>query len=185
MQGIQIYDGQARYNSIDDKDALISRTFIGFNPTSRTLYLLAFEKASVYTMVQRALDAGVKFGAQFDSGSSTTLLVGAGAKGVLAPRRYPQPSPAWAISGDLCGQAQELITADGRSIHADTNRGWTAGDGAESAISNNRGVNGEYRDLDVCHGVGVPSSLWAGTRKKCTTVQRIDLPAASSIVAML
>ena len=113
VQGIQIYDGQARYNSIDDKDALISRTFIGFNPTSRTLYLLAFEKASVYTMVQRALDAGVTFGAQFDSGSSTTLADRGRRQGRSAPRRYPQPAPAWTLSRDLCRQAVELIVSGG------------------------------------------------------------------------
>ena len=83
VEGVPIYDGQARYNAFSNKTDLISRTFIGFNENTRTLYLLAFERASAYEMVQRALEAGVRFGAQVDSGSSTTLLVGAGAKGML------------------------------------------------------------------------------------------------------
>ena len=83
VQGVQIFDGKTRYNAIDNKNDLISRTFIGFNENNKTLYLLAFERASVNEMVQRALAAGVRFGAQVDSGSSTNLLVGAGAKHVL------------------------------------------------------------------------------------------------------
>ena len=83
VEGVQIYDGQARYNAIDGKSDLLSRTFIGFNEAKRTLYLLAFERASAYEMIQRALEAGVEFGAQVDTGGATNLLVGARASHVL------------------------------------------------------------------------------------------------------
>ena len=83
VQGVQIYDGHARYNAIDGKSDLQSRTFIGFNEAKKTLYLLAFERASAYEMIERALKAGVTFGGQVDTRHATDLLVGAGASHVL------------------------------------------------------------------------------------------------------
>jgi hypothetical protein len=81
LQGIQISEGLARTNTIDDRDLAYDRTFIGVDPEQHILYILVFEKATAYMVIQRALEAGVMFGGQVDSGSATHLLVGENAGG--------------------------------------------------------------------------------------------------------
>ena len=84
MQGIQVNAGTAGYGALDGKDDVYSRTFIGVDPLKRILYLIAFENASGYVMIDRAVREGVIFGGQLDSGSSTNLLIGRKASGIKA-----------------------------------------------------------------------------------------------------
>jgi hypothetical protein len=76
IQGIQISEGIARMNSIADRDLAYDRTFIGVDPEKHILTILVFEKATAYLVIQRALEAGVMFGGQVDSGSASHLLIG-------------------------------------------------------------------------------------------------------------
>lgn len=82
LQGVQISEGHPYPRSLDSLDDRIDRTFIGFDPTRNILFILAFEKVTGHYMIRRALEAGVVFGGQVDSGSATTLLVGEGAGGI-------------------------------------------------------------------------------------------------------
>ncbi len=84
LQGIQVNAGMARPGALSGKHDSYSRTFIGVDPIKRILYLMAFENASGYVMIDRAVREGVIFGGQLDSGSSTHLLIGKGARGVKA-----------------------------------------------------------------------------------------------------
>lgn len=83
-QGVQVAEGQARYNALGDREETHARTFIGIDPNKRILYLMAFENISGYAMIDRAIEAGVIFGGQLDSGDSTHLLIGENANGVRA-----------------------------------------------------------------------------------------------------
>lgn len=83
MQGVQIRDGLPHYRSIGDLHSLIPRTFIGIDPERKILWLMAFEKVSGYGMIDRAVEAGMQFGGQMDSGDGTSLLIGTGAKDIL------------------------------------------------------------------------------------------------------
>ena len=82
IQGIPVNNGEARMNAIANHDAAHARTFIGVDPQEKILYLMAFEKATVRQMLDRAVAAGVQFGGQVDGGSSTNLLIGGKAKGL-------------------------------------------------------------------------------------------------------
>lgn len=83
-QGVQIAGGDARYNALGNREEIHARTFIGVDPDNRVLYLMAFENVSGYTMIDRAIAAGVVFGGQLDSGNSTNLLIGENARRVKA-----------------------------------------------------------------------------------------------------
>jgi hypothetical protein len=83
LQGIPVSEGQQRHRAIDHHEELFSRTFIGVNPGRKVLYLLAFEKASAFYMLDKAVEAGVIYGGQVDSGNSTNLLIGWNAAGIL------------------------------------------------------------------------------------------------------
>lgn len=82
LQGLQVKGGKPDYRAITGLDERFARTFIGIDPTRNVLFLLAFEEATTTYMIERAVAAGVITGGQVDSGSSTHLLVGAGADGV-------------------------------------------------------------------------------------------------------
>jgi hypothetical protein len=82
VQGVQVSAGKARPQAIAGRDILVARTFIGFDPERKILWLIAFENASADFMIQRAIEEGVQYGGMVDSGSSTHLLVGADARGV-------------------------------------------------------------------------------------------------------
>ena len=82
LQGVQISGGIPRYNTFADLNTLDDRTFIGIDPERGILFLLAFENASGYLMIERAVQAGVIFGGQVDSGDGTSLLIGPGARGL-------------------------------------------------------------------------------------------------------
>ena len=82
IQGVPISDGKARYHAIAGHELVMPRTFIGFDPARKILWLMAFENADVTAMLERAVEAGVQFGGMMDSGGSTHLLVGAGARGL-------------------------------------------------------------------------------------------------------
>lgn len=84
LQGVQVQSAQGRYNSLGSLDEVYARTFIGVDPDKRILYLMAFENASGRFMIDRAIQAGVVYGGQLDSGSSTNLLIGENARGVKA-----------------------------------------------------------------------------------------------------
>lgn len=84
MQGVQVQSAQARYHAMGDLDKVEPRAFIGIDPNKRILYLMAFENVSGRFMIDRAVQAGVVYGGQLDSGSSTHLLIGENAKGVKA-----------------------------------------------------------------------------------------------------
>lgn len=84
FQGVQISEGRARSNTMSSLDDVIDRTFIGIDPLRNILFLMALEKATGHEMIDRALQAGVVFGGQVDSGSATTLLIGPGAGRVRA-----------------------------------------------------------------------------------------------------
>jgi hypothetical protein len=84
LQGIQVNEGMASYRALDSKEDTYSRTFIGVDPIKRILYLMAYENVSGYLMIDLAVREGVIFGGQLDSGSSTNLLIGKGAKGIKA-----------------------------------------------------------------------------------------------------
>jgi hypothetical protein len=85
LQGIQISEGFARTNTIDDRDMAYDRTFIGVDPERHILTILVFEKATAYLVIQRALEAGVMFGGQVDSGSASHLLIGDNAGAGIRP----------------------------------------------------------------------------------------------------
>ena len=82
MQGVQVSDGVANFNAMGNKENVHARTFIGIDPEKRILYMMAFENVSGNLMIERAVDQGVVFGGQLDSGDSTNLLIGENAKGV-------------------------------------------------------------------------------------------------------
>jgi hypothetical protein len=82
MQGIQIAQGRAQINAVATHGMAYSRTFIGCDPTSKILYLMAFESATPRRMLSVARDAGVVYGGMVDSGDGTSLLVGPDAKNV-------------------------------------------------------------------------------------------------------
>jgi hypothetical protein len=82
IQGTQVVQGQTQPNTMDNKDMLYSRTFIGFDPIKKVLYLIAFENATAHRMLSLASDAGVVYGGMVDSGDATSLLVGPDAKHV-------------------------------------------------------------------------------------------------------
>jgi hypothetical protein len=82
LQGLQVKGGQPDYRAIAGHDERFARTFIGIDPERKILFLMAFEEATATYMIDRAVAAGVVAGGQVDSGSSTNLLVGAGADGV-------------------------------------------------------------------------------------------------------
>lgn len=82
MQGIQISGGSAGYGALDSQDDVYSRTFIGVDPLKRILFLIAFENASGFVAINKAVEAGVIFGGQLDSGSSTNLLIGKNARDI-------------------------------------------------------------------------------------------------------
>jgi hypothetical protein len=82
LQGIPVFDGRARLNAIDHKDESFPRTFIGVDPRRKILFLMAFEEATAYAMIERAVEAGVVHGGMLDSGNSTNLLIGRGADGI-------------------------------------------------------------------------------------------------------
>lgn len=83
LQGTQVWEGRAHYNSLGDKDLVYPRTFIGVNPETKTLWLMAYEAVSGWRMIDTAIEFGVTFGGMVDSGDGTQLIVGRGAKGVL------------------------------------------------------------------------------------------------------
>ena len=82
LQGVQIADGIPRYNALSDLVDEIPRSFIGMDPDRKILYLLAFDRIDGRTQIDAAISSGVKYGGQVDSGGSTSLLIGRGAKGV-------------------------------------------------------------------------------------------------------
>lgn len=82
MQGVQVMDGRPNYNALGDQDIQQARTFIGIDPDGRRLYLMAFENATGRHMINRAIQAGVIYGGQLDSGDATNLIIGADAQGV-------------------------------------------------------------------------------------------------------
>ncbi len=82
MGGMQVVDGQPAYEAIEDRERVFPRTFIGIDPGRRILYLLAFENASAYRMIETAVEAGVVTGGQMDSGRSTNFLTGRSAAAV-------------------------------------------------------------------------------------------------------
>jgi hypothetical protein len=83
LQGTQVWEGKAHYHSLDDKDLVHPRTFIGFNNEQKTLWLMAYENVSGWKMIDMAIEQGVTFGGMVDSGDGTQLMVGRGAKGVF------------------------------------------------------------------------------------------------------
>ncbi len=83
MQGLQLLKGRAILNSLGNAAEAIPRTFIGVDAERKVLYLLAFERVTGQVMVEVAQRVGVRDGGQVDSGDGSTLLVGAGAPGVL------------------------------------------------------------------------------------------------------
>ena len=97
IQGYQIYEGVAHPNAMSDADTFGARAFIGVDPQRSILWLMAFEKASGYEMMERALLEGVIWGGKLDSGNATHLLIGEGAAGVPAGTgiRNLRPLGAW------------------------------------------------------------------------------------------
>ncbi|NDV62943.1 hypothetical protein G0Q06_10810 [Puniceicoccales bacterium CK1056] len=83
IQGVQVWDRKAHYRALGDRDLLISRTFIGIDTERHILWLMAFENVSGYRMIDRAVELGMEFGGQMDSGDGTSLLIGSGAKDLL------------------------------------------------------------------------------------------------------
>lgn len=82
VQGVQVRNNQAVPVALSGADDVFARTFIGIDPDAHILYLMAFEQASGHYMMDRAVRAGVVFGGQLDSGSSTNMLIGPDARGV-------------------------------------------------------------------------------------------------------
>ena len=82
IQGISVSEGEVRMRAMGGDDRVMARSFVGFDPTRNIVWLMAFENASGYAMVQRALEEGVMFGGMMDSGGSVQLLIGDDAKGV-------------------------------------------------------------------------------------------------------
>ncbi|HKJ90541.1 MAG TPA: hypothetical protein VJ960_05375 [Oceanipulchritudo sp.] len=93
LQGVQVNGGLPRTNTFADLDLLDDRTFVGIDPEREILFLMAFERASGYLMIDRAVEAGVIFGGQVDSGDGTTLLIGPGARGVPSHSGIRNPRP--------------------------------------------------------------------------------------------
>lgn len=81
LQGVQVLDGFPRYQAIDGDEERSPRTFLGVDPDRKVLYLIAFEDATARFMIDRAVESGVIFGGQLDSGGASHLLVGWGASG--------------------------------------------------------------------------------------------------------
>ncbi|NQY12394.1 MAG: hypothetical protein HRT81_00845 [Henriciella sp.] len=84
VQGVQVRNNQPVPIALSSVDEVFARTFIGIDPEARVLYLMAFEHVSGHYMIDRAVRAGVVFGGQLDSGSSTNMLIGPDARGVGA-----------------------------------------------------------------------------------------------------
>lgn len=82
LQGVQVLDGLPRYQAIGDEESS-PRTFLGVDPVRKILYLIAFEDATARFMIDRAVESGVVFGGQLDSGGASHLLVGWGASETL------------------------------------------------------------------------------------------------------
>lgn len=97
IQGIQVHEGRGNPRAMSDADELNARSFIGIDPQRSILWLMAFEKASGYEMIERALLEGVIYGGKLDSGNATHLLIGKGAAGVAAGTgiRNLRPLAAW------------------------------------------------------------------------------------------
>ncbi len=93
LQGVQVSEGLPRTNTFADLDLLGDRTFIGIDPEREILFLMAFEKASGHLMIDRAVEAGVIYGGQVDSGDGTTLLIGPGAEGLPPHSGIRNPRP--------------------------------------------------------------------------------------------
>lgn len=83
IQGVQVWDRRAHYRALGNRDLTIPRTFIGIDTERHILWLMAFENVSGYRMIDRAVELGMEFGGQMDSGDGTSLLIGRGAKDVL------------------------------------------------------------------------------------------------------
>jgi hypothetical protein len=82
LQGVQVRDGLPRHQAIGEHDRVQQRAFIGIDPDAHLLYLIAWESANAYDMMDSAIAVGVKHGGQLDSGHATHLLLGSDAKGV-------------------------------------------------------------------------------------------------------
>lgn len=83
IQGVSINTGSVNRYAVSNQELAYDRTFIGFDPTQNILFLLAFEKATALLMTSVARDAGVLFGGMLDSGDATSMVIGAGARGLL------------------------------------------------------------------------------------------------------
>ena len=83
IQGIQVQDRKAQYHALGNRDEIIPRTFIGIDTGRKILWLMAFENASGYRMIDRAVELGMEYGGQMDSGDGTSLLIGSGARDLL------------------------------------------------------------------------------------------------------
>lgn len=83
LQGIQINNGKPAQGAIDTDQEQFDRTFIGVNPSQKTLYLFAFQNVTAETAVDYAVAAGVQYGGSVDSGNSSNLLIGYNANGIF------------------------------------------------------------------------------------------------------
>jgi len=93
LQGIDLSFGSISSFSMRNPEEIYDRTFIGFNPEKKILYLLVLENVTRHYMALRALQAGATFGGQLDSGDSSHLLVGRGAKGLMPHGGIRNPRP--------------------------------------------------------------------------------------------
>ena len=105
LQGIQVWDKEARMGAIGNADEIIPRTFIGVDPKRRILWLIAAEGSSGQYLFDTAIKSGVVHGGVVDSGGGTRLLIGSNADGILPHTGIRQWRP---LGGYLTVQAEKL-----------------------------------------------------------------------------
>lgn len=86
IQGVQVENGRPNYGALEDLPLEYPRTFIGVEPESGRVWLMAWEKVSGRRMIDEAVAAGVSHGGQLDSGDATHFILGRTGEG--GPRAF-------------------------------------------------------------------------------------------------
>jgi len=76
VQGLQIAGGLPQYQALSSLEKAYPRTFLGADPETNTLWLIAFEAIQGQEMIDAVVELGIPYGGQLDSGDSTNLILG-------------------------------------------------------------------------------------------------------------